>query len=135
VYTPHADSYAPVDEFETFEEETFAPVQAAAPPAPPPPAYPQMVPQAVPSPQPPPAPAPSEEFETFEEEGAIEESSEEQGAGRPLDAEKDIDAILAMALGKSAPPKGTKPTARPGVREELGSPMQSLMSKTKYRRP
>ena len=49
-------------------------------------------------------------------------------------AEKDIDAILSMALGKSAPPKGTKPTAKPGVREELGSPMKSLMSKTKYRR-
>ncbi len=73
------------------------------------------------------------EFETFEEEveefGEVEEEKED----RPLDAEKDIDSILAMALGK-APAPGTRPTAKPGEREELGSPMKSLMSKTKYRR-
>ncbi len=56
----------------------------------------------------------------------------EPGEDRPLDAEKDIDAILAMALGK-APPPGSRPTAKPGVRES-GSSMQSLLSKTKYRR-
>ncbi len=160
-YTPHADTFQSVDEFETFEEtpptEEFAPLQAAAPPAPPPQAPPPLAPQPAPMPAPAPAPAPApvpppapapaparapvaapapvEVFETFEEEEVIEEFSEEVDEGRPLDAEKDIDAILAMALGKSVPPKGTKPTAKPGVREEIGSPMQSLLSKTKYRRP
>ncbi|UCC93410.1 MAG: hypothetical protein JSW25_01720, partial [Thermoplasmata archaeon] len=79
-----------------------------------------------------------ETFETFEEAETFEtfeEPVEEPVAGedRPLDAEKDIDAILAMALGK-APPPGTRPTAKPGVREETGTSMQSLLSKTKYRR-
>ncbi len=73
------------------------------------------------------------EFETFEVEEEVAEFGEVDEEDRPLDAEKDIDSILAMALGK-APAPGTRPTAKPGEREELGSPMKSLMSKTKYRR-
>jgi hypothetical protein len=69
-----------------------------------------------------------EEFETFEEEVPEEPAPE----GEQLDAEKDIDKILAMALGK-APPPGSRPTAKPGVREDMTSPMGSLLSKTKYR--
>jgi hypothetical protein len=53
-------------------------------------------------------------------------------AQQPLDAEKDIDQILAMALGKS-PASKTRPTAEPGVREDMTSPMSTLLSKTKYR--
>ena len=82
---------------------------------------------------------PEETFETFDEAETFETFDEEPGepepvhdGERPLDAEKDIDAILAMALGK-APPPGSRPTAKPGVRES-GSSMQSLLSKTKYRR-
>jgi hypothetical protein len=71
----------------------------------------------------------AEEFPTFEEE----EVAPAPEADQPLDAEKDIDSILAMALGK-APPPGSRPTAKPGVREKTDSSMQSLLSKTKYRR-
>ncbi len=71
----------------------------------------------------------AEELPTFEEE-VVETAPE---AERPLDAEKDIDSILAMALGK-APPPGSRPTAKPGVRKQTDSSMQSLLSKTKYRR-
>ncbi len=140
-YTPHVDTFQSVDEFETFSEPApaaaFAPVQAA--PVAPPPGAPTVTPQPLPAPAPVPAPAPAPiavaEFETFEEEEEVAEFGEvvEEEVDRPLDAEKDIDSILAMALGK-APAPGTRPTARPGEREELGSPMKSLMSKTKYRR-
>jgi len=79
-----------------------------------------------------------ESFETFEEAETFETFEEEAeapatGDDRPLDAEKDIDSILAMALGK-APAPSSRPTAKPGVRTESGSSMQSLLSKTKYRR-
>jgi hypothetical protein len=111
------------------------------PPAPAP--VPAVTPAPVPAPSPLPAPAPEDTFETFEEEEVptfeedvptFEEEAPEPApeADRPLDAEKDIDAILAMALG-NAPPPGSRPTAKPGVRE-TGSSMQSLLSKTKYRR-
>ena len=71
----------------------------------------------------------ADDFPTFEEE--VEAPAIE--ADQPLDAEKDIDAILAMALGK-APPLASRPTAKPGVRQQTDSSMQSLLSKTKYRR-
>lgn len=147
-YVPHAP--APV---ETFQEvpatEEFAPVAPASPPPPPPAATPAprpaaaapMVPVA-----PPPAPAAAvDEFETFEEEMATFEEEtapapapapapepEPRPGERPLDAEKDIDAILAMALGKAPPPK-SRPTAKPGVRE-TSTPMQNILAKSKYRR-
>jgi hypothetical protein len=119
------------------------PVPATAPPP-----VPVHVPTPAPAPAPPPGPAPApapvptpapmaeETFETFEdvaeEVPAFDEVVEEPGE-QPLDAEKDIDAILAMALGKTPPPK-SRPTAEPGVREDMGSPMHSLLAKTKYRR-
>ena len=138
-YTPHMDTFQSVDEFETFSEPATAPQLApvqATPVAPPPqaPAYapqPAPAPAYVPAPVPVAAPVAVAEFETFEEEEVAEFGEVEDD--RPLDAEKDIDSILAMALGK-APAPGTRPTAKPGQREELGSPMKSLMSKTKYRR-
>jgi len=143
-YVPHAP--APV---ETFQEvpvtEEFAPVVPASPPPPPPAATPAPRPAAMPpaAPAPAPAPPPVDEFETFEEEVATFEAEPEpmpapapapepEPEGRPLDAEKDIDAILAMALGKAPPPK-SKPTARPGVRETT-TPMQNILAKSKYRR-
>jgi hypothetical protein len=71
-----------------------------------------------------------EEVPTFEEEfETFEEAAEAPPEDRPLDAEKDIDAILAMALGKEPPPAG-KGT---GEREDLGSPMQSILAKAKYK--
>jgi hypothetical protein len=70
---------------------------------------------------------PMEEFGEVEEEGAPEE------AGKPLDMEKDINKILAMALGKAPPPKG-KAAAKPGARQDLSSPIDTLMTKAKYRR-
>jgi len=147
-YVPHTP--APV---ETFQEvpvtEEFAPVAPASPPPPPPTAIPAprpaAMPPAAPAPVPAPAPAPPpvDEFETFEEEVATFEAEPEptptptpapepEPEGRPLDAEKDIGAILAMALGKAPPPK-SKPTARPGVRE-TATPMQNILAKSKYRR-
>ena len=89
----------------------------------------------------PPPPAPVDDFTPFvdevaefepEPDGAAAADAAPAGEERPLDAEKDIDKILAMALGKAPPPK-TRPTARPGVREDLSSPISTLMSKTKYR--
>jgi hypothetical protein len=112
------DDFQSVSEFETFEDvppadefETFEDVPEAVPATP---AYDA-------------APAPMAEFEP---EPAPEAEAEPGG----LDAEKDIDAILAMALGK-APAPSSRPTAKPGVREDIGSPMTTLLSKTKYRRP
>jgi hypothetical protein len=109
---------------------TTAPAPVPAPAAQPPP-------QAAPAPAP--TPAPEDTFETFEEAETFEtfETFEEEPAAppaeedRPLDAEKDIDAILSMALGKS-PPAKSRPTAKPGERDSSSS-MQSLLSKTKYR--
>ena len=105
------------------------PVQAPAP---------APVPAPAPAPGPPPVPQPEETFEAFEEAESFETFEEEveapaPGVDQPLDAEKDIDSILAMALGK-APAPSSRPTAKPGVRAETGNSMQSLLSKTKYRR-
>ncbi len=99
-------------------------------------------------PPPPPAAEAVEEFSPVEDEVAefepeaepvpMPESREEApkaeaaAEGAPLHAEKDIDKILAMALGKAPPPK-SRPTAKPGVREDLSSPISTLMSKTKYK--
>jgi hypothetical protein len=76
-------------------------------------------------PEPEPVPIPEARGEAPKAELAVDD-------GQPLHAEKDIDKILAMALGKSPPPK-TRPTSKPGVREDLSSPISTLMSKTKYK--
>ena len=143
-YTSHAEELA-IDSFqEVSPSEEFAPIVQAAPPVPPTLVHPPpgLAPMPVAAPPPAPAPAPTPEpvetFETFEEAEELPTFEEEVEVRvpetvEPLDAEKDIDAILAMALGK-APAPGSRPTAKPGVREEKSSSMGSLLSKTKYRR-
>ena len=142
-YTSHAEGLA-IDSFqEVPPTEEFTPIGQAAPPVPPtvvqpppvPAPMPVTAPPAAPAPAPAPTPEPVETFEEAEEFATFEEEVEAQvpEADKPLDAEKDIDAILAMALGK-APTPGSRPTAKPGVREEKSTSMGSLLSKTKYRR-
>jgi hypothetical protein len=134
----------------------FMPPPAALPPpvAPPPPAAPPLPPPLPPPPAVPPpvayapAPAPVEEFETVpeavddfapvdeepvEEFGEVEEGAAEGAGEKPLDMEKDIDKILAMALGKGPPPRG-RTAAKPGARQDLSTPIDTLMTKAKYRR-
>jgi hypothetical protein len=135
---------------------TVTPPPTAPPPpvAPPPPAPPPLPPPLPPPPTVPspvtyaPAEAPVEDFEAvpdvvddfapvdeepMEEFGEVEEERAPAEAGKPLDMEKDIDKILAMALGKAPPPKD-KGASKPGARQDLGSPIDTLMTKAKYRR-